>query len=109
MPSNHSRRSSLPSNWNEVLDRVLQGLEQAITAAAQREQALAEGPPAVPSSLVDHPPLPGERLQALLHQTEQQAAQVEADLEAGAEASRQWLEMAHQLRRRLVKEPGRSL
>lgn len=109
MSSIRSRRSSLPPNWNEVLDRVLQGLEQAVTAAAQREKELPEDSPLVASSFNKLPQLPRERLETILHQAEQNAAQVEADLAEGVEASRRWLEMAHQLRRRLAKEPGRSV
>jgi hypothetical protein len=110
MSSASSRRSALPAGWTEVLDQIQRGLEQAVAAAAEREQALqADDSPPNGEPLPEPPSARGENLDALVRRAEANVAAVEAVLDAGLDDVRRWQEAAAYLRRRLAERAGRSV
>lgn len=100
MPS--SQGPMLPADWALVLDQIQQGLERAVDAAAERERALEPAPP-------DNLPPPERRapadgLEARVRLAEEQAARVDAQLEASVREAQRWLTSAAALRGRLANE-----
>jgi hypothetical protein len=103
-----------PVRWGDVLARVEQALAAALEAAAQREQALPEQPPDPAPTLggLDEGLARfGERLRGLAEcagRAEQTVAAADADLTAGEEALREWLQAAEAARRKLADWASRA-
>jgi hypothetical protein len=100
---------TLPTSWEEVLGRIEQGLEQAVAAAAAREQAL---PAFAEPAGEDSPPHGGPRLEELERLVEEAGrgtADVDGALAAGVAVLTQWLGEAAAARQRLAGGAGRAV
>jgi hypothetical protein len=96
-----------PPRWGEVLARVEQALTAAVEAAGRREQALQEMAAAAPLAVDFTEDLARfrERLRGLAEcaaKAEQTVAASDAELAAGEEALRAWLQTAEEARRKLA-------
>jgi hypothetical protein len=104
----------LPPRWGEVLARVEQALAAAVEAAGRREQALQEMAASAPPAAVDLTEGLArfrERLRGLAEcaaRAEQTVAASDAELAAGEEALRAWLQGAEAARRKLAAWAGKA-
>ena len=100
---------TLPTSWEEVLGRIEQGLNQAVAAAVDREQAL----PAFAEPAGDGPPPHGgprlDELQRLVEEAGRGTAGVDDALAGGVTAFTQWLGEAAAARQRLAGGAGRAV
>ena len=97
---------TLPARWADILDSVLQTLAQAEAEAARSAQGLDAVPAHPPSSDWERhlAELTGQaqRLHACTADADLAAGAMEATLEAGETALRQWLAQAEAIRRNLA-------
>ena len=88
----------LPGSWGQVLDRMLQTLDGAVTALTERERQLKAAPPAellAEREAKRRQAFAGveqglDRLRASVEQAEQRTTEMEALLAADADALHQW-------------------
>lgn len=108
------RSSPLPVCWAEVLEKINRGLERAIAATAEREQALeayAATSPAEPAGaeLAERWQTHVDALAERVERAEATATTAGTALEAEAAAARTWAETAGEMRQKLAEWAGRSV